>query len=117
MTSDDLRALFEPFAAVAVKRMFGGCGVYADGLCFAIEAGGEVFVKVDCDTEAAFSAAGCAPFVYHVKGKPMTMAYWRLPAVAWDDPDELRGWASRGLEAARRAAATKVKPGKKRSPR
>ena len=80
MTPDDLRALFEPFAAVAVKRMFGGCGVYADGLCFAIETGGEVFVKVDRETEAAFSAAGSAPFVYHAKGKPMTCLLYTSPS-------------------------------------
>jgi DNA transformation protein and related proteins len=36
MDADGLKALFEPFGSVAVKRMFSGHGVYADGLCFAI---------------------------------------------------------------------------------
>ena len=35
-TAKGWQELFEPFAAVAVKRMFGGHGIYADGLCFAI---------------------------------------------------------------------------------
>jgi hypothetical protein len=38
MDAESLKALFEPFGPVAVKRMFGGHGVYAAGLCFAIEA-------------------------------------------------------------------------------
>ena len=40
MNADGLRELFEPFGAVEVKRMCGGAGVYAEGLCFAIESGG-----------------------------------------------------------------------------
>ncbi len=112
MNADDLRALFEPFGAVVVKRMFGGYGIYADGFCFAIASGGEAFLKVDSETEAAFFAAGSSPFVYHTKGKPTPMSYWRLPAEAYDDADALRRWAALGLDAARRTAAAKAKPGK-----
>ena len=39
MDADGLKELFAPFGAVTVKRMFGGHGVYADGLCFAVEIG------------------------------------------------------------------------------
>ena len=47
MDAEDLKALFEPFGSVTVKRMFGGSGIYAEGLCFAIESGGEIFLKTD----------------------------------------------------------------------
>ncbi len=117
MNADGLKELFEPFAAVNVKRMFGGHGVYAEGLCFAIEAQGEVFLKVDGETEALFSSAGSSPFVYPMKGRPMTMAYWRLPAAAYDDAESLRQWAALGLQAARRAAAAKANKAAGRSPR
>jgi DNA transformation protein len=109
-----LKELFEPFGAVDVNRMFGGSGVYAEGLCFAIESGGDVFLKVDAETEAAFSVAGSSPFVYNAKGKPMTTSFWRLPSAAYDEPDELRRWAALALEAARRKAA-KAKPAKKKA--
>ena len=72
MNADGLKELFAPFGAVEVKRMFGGVGSYAEGLCFAIESGGEVFLKIDGETQAAFTAAGSSPFVYNAKGKPMT---------------------------------------------
>lgn len=112
MNADGLKELFGPFGAVGIKRMFGGHGVYAEGLCFAVESGGEVFLKVDAHSEPSFAAVGSSPFVYNAKGKAMTMAYWRLPSAAYDEPDELRRWAALGLDAARRAAQAKAKPAK-----
>ena len=115
MNAERLKELFEPFGAVAVKRMFGGHGVYAHGLCFAVESAGEVFLKADAQSQPSFAAAGSSPFVYMAKGKAMTTSYWRLPAKAHDDADELRRWAALGLEAARRAAAAKGKGAKKKA--
>jgi DNA transformation protein len=110
MDADGLRTLFGPFGEVSVKRMFGGYGVYADGLCFAIEQGGDVFLKTDADSQPSFAAAESSPFVYEKKGKPMSTSFWRLPLAAYDDGDALRRWASLGVAAARRAAEGKAKP-------
>ena len=52
MGADSLKALFEPFGPVTVRRMFGGSGIYADGLCFAIEADGDVYIKADASLAA-----------------------------------------------------------------
>ena len=112
MDSERLKALFEPFGLVTVKRLFGGHGVYIDGLCFAVEHGGEVFLKVDAESEPGFAAAGSAPFIYSARGKAMPTSFWRLPSAAREDATELTRWAVLGLEAARRAAADKAKPRK-----
>ena len=96
MNAEALKELFAPFAAVDVKRMFGGYGVYADGVCLAIATGGEAFLKVDGETEALFSAAGSSPFIYQAKGKPMPTSFWRLPAEAYDDADALGRARPRG---------------------
>jgi DNA transformation protein and related proteins len=117
---EDLKALFEPFGPVTVRRMFGGAGIYADGLCFAIEVDGEVFLEADALSQPSFSAAGSAPFTYEAKGKRTSMSYWRLPVVAHEEIDELRRWATIGLDSARRAAEGRVKPRKakpKKEPR
>jgi DNA transformation protein len=108
MDAEGLKALFEPFGPVTVRRMFGGAGIYAEGLCFAIEADGEVYMKADALSQPSFSAAGSAPFTYEAKGRRTSMAYWRLPEIAHDEADELRRWAGVGLEAARRAAQAKA---------
>ena len=114
MDAEALKALFEPFGSITVKRMFGGSGIYAEGLCFAIETDGEVFLKTDALSRADFSAADSAPFTYVAKGKSRPTSYWSLPAIAHDEADELRRWARMGLDAARRAAAARAKPKGKR---
>ena len=100
MDAEGLKALFEPVGTVSVKRMFGGHGVYLDGLCFAVESGGEVYLKGDDQAKTVFADAGSAPFVYTARGKPMT----------YDDSDKLKRWSALAIEAARRAAAAKAKP-------
>ncbi|HLW90481.1 MAG TPA: TfoX/Sxy family protein [Roseiarcus sp.] len=124
MDAEGLKELFEPFAAVSVKRMFSGYGVYADGLCFALNLRGDIFLKADALTEARFKAAGSEPFVYDGhRGRVTVMSYWRLTPTAYDDPDELKQWCALAFEAARRAfdlkAARKAKAAKsvKRSKR
>jgi DNA transformation protein and related proteins len=110
MDAESLKALFEPFGPVTVRRMFGGSGIYAEGLCFAIEADGDVYIKADALSQPSFSVAGSAPFTFVMKGKPKSMSFWRLPEIAHDEADELRRWAGLGLEAARRAATARVRP-------
>jgi DNA transformation protein len=114
MDAEGLKALFEPFALVSVKRMFGGHGVYAEGLCFAIESDGEVFLKVDAESQPDFAATGSSPFIYNAHGKAMPTSFWRLPPAAYEDAAELSRWAVLGMEAARRATA-KAKPKAKRA--
>jgi DNA transformation protein and related proteins len=112
MDAESLKALFEPFGPITVKRMFGGSGIYAEGLCFAIESKAEVFLKTDALSQPEFAAVGSTPFVYVAKGQSRPTSYWRLPATAHEEAQELRRWAGLGLEAARRAAAAKAKPRK-----
>lgn len=109
MNPEALKELFRPFGEVAVKRMFGGAGIYAEGLCFAIEQDGEVFLKADALSQPDFTAAGSSPFIYVARGKAMPTSFWRLPAIARAEADELVRWATLGLEAARRAAEAKAK--------
>jgi DNA transformation protein and related proteins len=108
MDAEGLKELFEPFAAVSVKRMFSGYGIYARGLCFALNLRGDIFLKADELTEKRFAEAGSEPFVYtgH-RGKVTVMSYWRLVSSAYDDSDELKAWCALALEAATRAAAVK----------
>ena len=117
MDAEALKALFEPFGSVTVKRMFGGSGIYAEGMCFAIEADGEVFLKTDSHSQPSFSAADSAPFTYMAKGKSRPTSYWSLPTAAHEDEDELRRWAGMGLDAARRTAAARATPNRKSAPR
>ncbi|MGO9757896.1 MAG: TfoX/Sxy family protein [Roseiarcus sp.] len=119
MDAEGLKELFGPFGAVAVKRMFGGKGVYADGLMFARDMDGQVYLKCDAETETLFEQAGSPPFIYQSRSGPMKVNFRRLSAGAFDDAEELKRWSALAMAAARRAAevkAGKAKAGKARRP-
>jgi DNA transformation protein len=102
-----IRDLFAPFGPVTVKRMFGGAGIWSDGLMFALVFDGAIFLKVDETSIPDFEREGSRPFVYTRAKSPgrvgrASLAFWRLPERLYDDPDELAVWASRALAIAQR---------------
>ncbi|MHB2165872.1 TfoX/Sxy family protein [Alsobacter sp. R-9] len=99
-----LEDLFEPVGPVSIRRMFGGFGVFVDGLMVAIEAGGTIFLKSGPASAARFDALGCEPFSFMRAGRPMVTSYRRLPEAAFEDPDELRQWFGIARAAAMQAA-------------
>ena len=116
MTPDHISELFAQFRPVSVRRLFGGAGLYADGVMFAILSKDVIYLKADDKTRDAFEQEGCAPFSYQAKGgQRAIMSYWRMPERLYDDPDELATWAERALAVARRASEPKAKPEKGRA--
>jgi DNA transformation protein len=119
-----IRELFAPFRHVAVKRMFGGAGLYAGGLMFGLEFDGVIYLRVDPASIPDFEREGSAPFVYPLaKSRPghASSHFWRLPERLYDDPDELAAWAGRALaiaesrKSAPRARTQKKSPAKPRT--
>jgi DNA transformation protein and related proteins len=94
--------LFQDLGPVRCRRMFGGRGIYAGDVMFALEAGGEIYLKTDDASRAAFEAAGSRPFAYEKDGRAVATSYWRLPDGALDDPSEASRWARLALDASRR---------------
>ena len=98
---DDIHELFAAFGPVSVRRMFGGAGVFVDGLMIAIVDDGTVYLKAAPEGTAAFAREGCAPFSYSTKnGERVLTSYRRMPERLYDDPDELAVWARTALAAA-----------------
>jgi DNA transformation protein len=104
---EHLRELIAPLAAFDARRMFGGWGVYLDGRMCALVADGQLYLKTDAATRAAFEAAGCAPFVYTGQKQPITMSYWSVPDDALDSSEAMAPWARRAMQAADRAPPTR----------
>lgn len=109
-----LLELLDNFGDVEAKSMFGGFGLYLDGLMFAIVADDALYFKVDEVSKPEFDALDLKPFIYEKNGRKSSMSYHVPPASAIDNAEELCEWASKGHEAALRAAKNK-KPRKKRS--
>jgi DNA transformation protein and related proteins len=121
--------LFAAFGPVVARRMFGGAGLYSEGLMFALVFDGAIFLRVDETSIPDFEREGSRPFVYTRAKSPgkigrASLSYWRLPERLYDDPEELAVWAERALEIARRKkvaqrSGTKTKrdaPANKRKP-
>jgi len=111
-----LRDLFEPLGPVSARAMFGGYGVYFDGMIIGVIIEDAFYLKTDAMTRARFEAAGCRPCIYLMRGKPLPMSYWSVPEEAMDSPQAMRPWALLAIEAARRrpaGSARRRKPGKR----
>lgn len=92
-------------APVTARAMFGGYGLYAEGVMFALIAYDRLYFKVDAGNLADYEAAGCSPFVYEGKGKPIRMSYYVLPTEVWEDTAQLADWVAASRAAAQRAKA------------
>lgn len=109
---------FAPFAKVISRRMFGGVGLYADGLFFGLIDDDTLYLKVDDSNRDDYVSRGCVPF------RPLandpdaySMSYFQLPEDVLEDPDTLRFWARKALAVAAASAAAKARrksPGKAR---
>jgi DNA transformation protein len=91
-----LADLFCSFGPVSIRTMFGGAGVYADGVIFAILVDDTLYFKADKASAPAFASEGKGPFTYRPKDRaPVAMSYWEVPDRLLDDPDEFAVWARR----------------------
>jgi DNA transformation protein len=106
---DHLLELMAPLAArigpIAAKRMFGGHGLYYDGLMFGLVTDGRCYLKADAVTLPGFEAQGCEPFSYRSRDKEVVMRhYLSLPAQCLESPGEMEPWAREAVEATLRLA-------------
>jgi DNA transformation protein and related proteins len=96
------------FGPVAMRRMFGGAGVYRDGLMFALVVDDILYLKADEAGRDAFRAEGLEPFSYATKhGEHTLTSYWRAPERCLDDPSEMMEWCRAAYAAAIGARAKK----------
>jgi DNA transformation protein len=108
--------LFAPMGPVSIRRMFGGAGVFRDGLMFALLGDDTIYLKTDAKLRTDLEAEGCVPFIWTKPstGEEIDMGYVSLPSSAMDDPDEASAWARRALAVARAKAAAKPVAKKKK---
>jgi DNA transformation protein and related proteins len=92
----------EPLGPITSKRMFGGVGLYAGDLFFALIAGDVLYLKGDDATRGAREKAGARPFQppNRPKGKGKNQ-YYSVPAAILEDGDALLAWAKQSIAIAR----------------
>lgn len=122
-TIEFLAEILAPLGHITARRMFGGAGIYCDGVIFGLHIEDLLYLKADAGTIPAFDAEGCGPFSYDTKhGARAVMSYWRAPERLFDEPEEFIEWARRSLAVSRaspakrkakRKAATKIAKSKR----
>ncbi len=105
--SDHLQDLFAEFGPVDVRRLFGGHGLYRDGIIIGVLVDEVLYLKTDDATRASFEDAGGMPFVFTsakpgARGQSITTSYWSLPGEAMESAQAMRPWAQLAHEAALR---------------
>lgn len=104
MDNADIEEIFQSLGPVAIRKMFGGKGIYADGRILALVYKGDLLLKADAKSAPLFAAAGAVQWAYESKsGKQAYMPYWSIPEEALDDPDLMQVWVRRAYEAALRS--------------
>lgn len=114
---DYVLELFGPFGTVVSRRMFGGHGVYLDGLMFAIISEDTLYLKADEMNRIEFEQAGCEIFGYARKGRRATLGFFRAPEDAMESPELMLPWARTTYAATLRANAKKQVAGQAQAAR
>ena len=101
--------LMQSMGPVHARGMFGGHGIFLEGLMFGLVADSVLYLKADAGTEDELKARMLEPFTYSKKGKTYRMSYYQAPEEALEDTEEMNIWANKAYGAALRAASKKRK--------
>ncbi|MBL8524033.1 MAG: TfoX/Sxy family protein [Betaproteobacteria bacterium] len=116
---DYLLELLAPWGRVSSRAMFGGHGIYRDGIIFGLVIDDAFYLKVDDVNRADFEAHGLGPFMYRSprRDEAVSLGYYLCPEEALESPALMREWANGAFAVALRAAAKKtVKMAPKKMP-
>ena len=100
--ANHLNDVFRLFGDIEVRRMFGGHGVYREGLMFGLVSDETLYLKADGQNEARFRSLGLPRFEYSRKGKTTKLSYYAAPDAVMEDAVEAARWAQLSFEAALR---------------
>lgn len=109
---EHIKEQLAPLGTVTSRAMFGGFGIYLDGVCFAIVTDETLYFKVDDHTRPDYEEHNLGPFTYEKKdGTSASMSYYPLPEEVLEDRELLMNWARTAFEVALRAQSKKRKKG------
>jgi DNA transformation protein and related proteins len=107
VSSDYLNYVLEQLAGlggVSARRMFGGVGLYCEELFFGLIDNDTLYLRVNDDNRADYTAYGMGQFRPYADRPEVSMTYYETPAEILEDPAQLVVWAQRSVAAALAAA-------------
>lgn len=95
--------------SATARAMFGGHGVYLDGMIVGIVVADVLYLKADDETRPAFVAQGPGQFEYTTKkGVIESTGYYQPPEEALESPAAMREWLRLAQGAALRATTARA---------
>lgn len=85
---------------VTSKHMFGGVGLYAEGLFFALIDDDVLYFKVDDSNKTMYEELEMGPFRPYNDSRSMN--YYEVPADVIEDREQLQEWALKSIDIARK---------------
>lgn len=110
-----VRELLAPLGPISTRRMFGGAGIYCDGVMLALVEDDVLYFKADAATRARYEAEYMSPFTFEGQTRPVATSYWRAPDRLYDEPDDLLEFAREAMGVAASLKSSKHAPRAKAS--
>ena len=107
VSSDFLAYVLEQLvglAGLSARRMFGGVGLYCEELFFGLIDNDTLYLRVNDDNRADYTARRMSPFRPYADRPELSMSYYEAPADVLEDAAQLVVWARRSVGAAVAAA-------------
>jgi DNA transformation protein and related proteins len=105
---DHIVDLLSPLGPASYRFMFGGYGVYVDGLMVGIVADDRLLLRADDENRPDYEALGIGPFQPY-EDKSRSMPFFAVPDEVMDDPEELLEWTRKSIAATLRKKTAKKK--------
>lgn len=87
--------------------MFGGYGIYKDGIIAGIIIQDELYFKADPESAKDYDALGSKPFTYDANGKTIKMSYWQVPPDIMENDKVLGAWLEHAWQISLKAKSQK----------
>ena len=97
--------ILSKYVRIKASAMFGGYGLYSDGLIFAIVAYDELYFKADKDSKIFYESFGSESFKYDGKGKLISMSYYKAIPEIFEDEEMMQKWMDTALASAKTASS------------
>ncbi len=85
--TDSLHDVFAGLGSIQIRPMFGGHGVFHEGVMFALVADDVVYLKSDAGIAARAEADGLQAFRYRKGNREVVMSYHQAPEAIFEDPE------------------------------
>lgn len=103
-----LHEVFMLFGPITARKMFGGYGIYHNGLMFGLVSDDTLYLKADAENSNHFEQEGLGKFEYKKDDRIMKISYYQAPAEIFEDREQAEIWARRSYQAALRAHWSKL---------